>query len=327
MAEKRIRDFIEEYRAYAKDRGVLNQTTTGSKAVVLNQWLFENIDDIIECGMYPELRKLIDYYGIKRDQMIGLFDYATADRSIDWKTQEINELAEFIMSTYMDSDLVTVGGRSELTFTSFTIDPIVATHMSKFVDVFPWGNQPNPTPTQLKLIVDMYRRIDHATWDGNPSGGLWEWILQYGERAPVPFDIINRAIVDAVESGNSSLVAFYINPEFLRMQPLVTIDGDDTKLCKLWDQLTAICESCNGYPDELINGYKAVDFTDLYKVIYQDLLSIQKATVAEINDMITNGKSGKWVIQDYTHLSMYQTIVVNDDAEKNRLPIVPGLVL
>lgn len=327
------RNFVDEYRAYAKQNKALNQTTTGYMAVALNQWLLTHIEEILELGAYKELKDLIDYYGIPREQMIGFFDYATADQMIDWKTQEVNELASFIISTYMRTQISLVGGSGPLTFTSIPIDTIMVAHMGEFIEHFPWDEYPYPTPNQIRMMVNMYQKIDFANSENNSSGGLWEWMVQYGEHSPIPFDLIMLSMEDAFKSGNGNTIVYGMTADFLLNQPLVTVDGDDTKLCDLWDKMTSAVTLGSTYPDLLLTHYQINDFNDLYQRIYQDILYKQKGLVMEIDGIITkdannhptikmNGASNRYFL-----LSTYQTILVNGDEKKDRLPMIQGIVL
>ncbi|MCM1218682.1 MAG: hypothetical protein NC548_29695 [Lachnospiraceae bacterium] len=328
--QREKRDLGNEFREWAKENGYFNQTTAGAKAICLYRWIYDNIDDIIIDSRYAELSRLYTYYGIPRDRAIAIFDYVNAGASFDWKTQEIDPYATFIIRTYISDDqkgdLTKVGGKGDFVYSDFTIDTILALHMEEFVDIFPWDSFPHPTPMQLDLIVETYRNHDISRSDSkeDPTGGLWEWILPYGERTPIPTSVILRAMEDVLASTNPGILAETITREFLQMQPLVREDGNDDDLCKVWDCILTSLESNTGYPTALIGAYdtddRHVNFDELYRKIYEDILSTQKERIARMRNLLNNVNNNPEVFRDnWDMLALYRTSVRNNALHKEEV--------
>lgn len=331
MEEKQDLSLLDKYREWAKENGYAPQTRFAGRAIPFLCWVIDNIGQITGQTKYNELKELYGYYGFPREMAIAVFDYLNSDATIDWKESEINEYAAFIMELYVPE--IEIIGQGWLSYSSFVIDSIVIHHMPMFIANYPWKSKYQwPTPSQIQLMVKMYRTMNtNMEINGErPGGGLWEWILQYGEQSPIPTEIILEAMRDAIESGNPELVTEYITPKFLRNQPLVCLDGDDTALCEIWECFVSSMESGNGYPDELMSWYgnkaeKAITFEELYKMIYDDILAHMKEQVSEINKMGSAGNS--YYPNDL--LSLYRTILYNGDEKKFGLQVVAanGVIL
>ena len=329
MDEKQELSLMDKYREWAIGNGYAPQTRFAGRAVPFLRWVIDNIERITRQSKYKELRELYEYYGFPREMAVAVFDYLNSGSTIDWKESEINEYAAFIMEMYVP--MVDNIGQGWLAHSSFVIDSIVIHHMPMFIANYPWDSKCHwPTPSQIRLMVDMYR-IMNADIEINgerPGGGLWEWILQYGEHSPIPTEIILEAMQDAIESGNPELIAEYITPKFLRTQPLVCPNGDDSALCEVWEYFVTSMETGKSYPDELMAWYgssseKAITFEDLYKLIYDDILKLMKEQVEGIKKL---GAVGGTYHQNGL-MSLYRTIVYNDDEKKFGLTVANDLMI
>ena len=352
VKQQQRRDLIEEFRSWAKEHDYLWQTQYPDKAICIKKWLFDNIQSIVTEHQYIALEKFVTYYGIERREMIALFDYCSnLDLSIiDWKTQEINDYASFIMMAFPYFGAIKLPLKSSIVSwgVNIIIDPIVATHMIYFIDDYMWKNYPHPTPSQLDMIVktfissvyasphkiiklyeDGYLSCSRSEIAEAPTMCLFAWISEYGKYSPIPYKILKFALDEALRFKEYHIIIDGISTKFLQTQLLVDYEYNDEALNSIWEILTEALMLYITEPYDLVENYPGcrnededrIDYIKLYELIYTDLCQITKDRITNLNtmlDKIVTNKIRKEEVNPVL-LAYYNTIKANKEFKRYHL--------